>query len=167
MRNSSSHAYTLSCPSKEEALALQGTIGFSFHFIYIYMSNSYIGVFENKIIDNLWWNIIPSCAEFGFIVFHYLFILYIHSRSIHLHIEVLKVLSSVLRVQVDIRINYKGFPLSSWETLNTEFFFNVVYSYSALRYEMAWRKRRTIHEHKDILLSKCLWTVYCFFEVSE
>ena len=35
MRNSSSHAYTLSCPSKEEALALQGTIGFSFHFILI------------------------------------------------------------------------------------------------------------------------------------
>ena len=34
LRNSSSHAYTLSCPSKEEALALQGTIGFSFHFIY-------------------------------------------------------------------------------------------------------------------------------------
>ena len=33
LRNSSSHAYTLSCPSKEEALALQGTIGFSFHFI--------------------------------------------------------------------------------------------------------------------------------------
>jgi hypothetical protein len=31
MRNSSSHAYTLSCPSKEEGLALQGKIGFSFH----------------------------------------------------------------------------------------------------------------------------------------
>ena len=32
MRNSSSHAYTLSCPSKEEAVALQGTTGISFHF---------------------------------------------------------------------------------------------------------------------------------------
>ena len=42
MRNSSSHAYTLSCPSKEEALALQGTIGFSFDFIsfqFLYTSN--------------------------------------------------------------------------------------------------------------------------------
>ena len=37
MRYSSSHAYTLSCPSKEEALALQGTIGFSFHFISLYL----------------------------------------------------------------------------------------------------------------------------------
>ena len=38
MQNSSSHAYTLSCPSKEEALALQGTIGFSFHFsVYGYL----------------------------------------------------------------------------------------------------------------------------------
>ena len=35
MRNSSSHAYTLSCPSKEEALALQRTIGFSFHFTFV------------------------------------------------------------------------------------------------------------------------------------
>ena len=33
MRNSSSQAYTLSCPSKEDALALQGTIGFLFHLI--------------------------------------------------------------------------------------------------------------------------------------
>ena len=50
MRNSSSHAYTLSCPSKEEALALQGTTGFSFHFVsFHFVSFHYFG----KRLDSL------------------------------------------------------------------------------------------------------------------
>ena len=48
MRNSSSHAYTLSCPSKEEALALQGTICFSFHFISFHYKTSSLEIRLNS-----------------------------------------------------------------------------------------------------------------------
>ena len=58
MRNSSSHAYTLSYPSKEEALALQGTIGFSFHFISICLFLKLCVALAQKKYNHLRWIIL-------------------------------------------------------------------------------------------------------------
>ena len=69
MRNSSSHAYTLSCPSKEEALALQGTIGFSFHFISFHFISFHFNVCNTIIV-------VPSHNNpLGEIIMHQYFVI--------------------------------------------------------------------------------------------